>query len=114
MQDKTDFIDDLETIYNALDHDLALTAFDTVKAMRARSTQRKSCLGGAAVPTSSPCADQRGHLCLESHRTHVQRIPEAAKTTEQFNKIDTAEKIICIKVMEIRESRHPRAWRSGG
>ncbi len=30
--DKTDFINDLKTIYNALDHDLALAAFDTLKA----------------------------------------------------------------------------------
>lgn len=32
VQHKTDFLDDLKTIYNALDHDLALAAFDTVKA----------------------------------------------------------------------------------
>lgn len=32
VQHKTDFLNDLKTIYNALDHDLALAAFDTVKA----------------------------------------------------------------------------------
>ncbi|MCR8635875.1 IS256 family transposase, partial [Paenibacillus sp. N5-1-1-5] len=32
VQDKADFIDDLKTIYHALDHDLAMAAFDTVKA----------------------------------------------------------------------------------
>jgi len=31
VQDKTEFLDDLKTVYNAIDHDLALTAFDTVK-----------------------------------------------------------------------------------
>lgn len=31
VQDKTDFINDLKTIYNPLDHDLAIAAFDTVK-----------------------------------------------------------------------------------
>lgn len=32
VQHKTEFIDDLKTIYNALDHELALAAFDSVKA----------------------------------------------------------------------------------
>ncbi|WP_123040486.1 IS256 family transposase [Cohnella candidum] len=32
VQHKTDFLDDLKTVYNALDHELALAAFDTVKA----------------------------------------------------------------------------------
>lgn len=32
VQDKTEFIGDLKTIYNALDRDLALAAFDTVQA----------------------------------------------------------------------------------
>lgn len=31
VQHKTDFIEDLKTIYNAYDHDLALAAFDTFK-----------------------------------------------------------------------------------
>lgn len=31
VEDKTSFIDDLKTIYNAVDHDLALAAFDAVK-----------------------------------------------------------------------------------
>jgi len=32
VQHKTEFINDLKTIYNALDHELALAAFDSVKA----------------------------------------------------------------------------------
>ncbi|SDY04058.1 IS256 family transposase, partial [Paenibacillus sp. CF384] len=32
VQHKTDFITDLKTIYNAMDHDLAMAAFDTLKA----------------------------------------------------------------------------------
>jgi putative transposase len=32
VKEKSDFITDLKTIYNALDHDLALAAFDTVNA----------------------------------------------------------------------------------
>ncbi|MCM3704086.1 transposase, partial [Paenibacillus macerans] len=32
MQHKTEVIEDLKTIYTAKDHDLALAAFDTVKA----------------------------------------------------------------------------------
>jgi putative transposase len=32
VQDKTEFLTDLKTIYTAMDHDLALAAFDTVKA----------------------------------------------------------------------------------
>lgn len=32
VEDKTDFLADLKTVYSALDHDLALAAFDTVKA----------------------------------------------------------------------------------
>jgi putative transposase len=32
VQDKTEFLGDLKTVYNALDRDLALAAFDTVKA----------------------------------------------------------------------------------
>jgi putative transposase len=31
VQDKTEFLDDLKTIYNALDRDVALAAFDTLK-----------------------------------------------------------------------------------
>ena len=91
VKDKAEFLDDLKTVYTAVDMDLALAAFDTVKSKWGKKIPQGNSILGRPAPNATDVlqiskADSRGNLYLESHRTNQQRTSQTVSTHEQLNK----------------------------
>jgi transposase-like protein len=119
VQDKTNVIEDLKTIYNALDHDLALAAFDTVKAK-----------WGKKYPREIKSWEDQLSTLLTFYKYPLQ-IKEAIYTSnpiERMNKefrkrlkpmnsltnIDAAEKIVYLDAIDYNEKFADRVIRGFG
>ncbi|OBZ07950.1 transposase [Bacillus sp. FJAT-27264] len=119
VQHKTEVIEDLKTIYTAEDHDLALAAFDTVKAK-----------WGKIYPKEMDSWEEQLSTLLTFHK-YPALIKEAIYTSnpiERMNKeirkrlkpmnsltnMDAAEKIIYLNVMDYNERFAERVIRGFG
>jgi transposase-like protein len=119
VKDKADFIDDLKTIYNALDRELAMAAFDTVKAK-----------WGKKYPKEIQSWEDQLPTLLTFHK-YPRLIKEAIYTSnpiERMNKefrkrlkpmnsltnIDAAEKVIYLDAIDYNERFENRVIRGFG
>jgi transposase-like protein len=119
VEDKTNFIDDLKTIYNALDRDLALAAFDTLKAK-----------WGKKYPKEVRSWEEQLDTLLPFYK-YPEPIKEAIYTSnpiERMNKefrkrlrpmnsltnIDAAEKIVYLDIIDYNERFANRVIRGFG
>ncbi|MEF3304713.1 IS256 family transposase [Paenibacillus sp. GYB003] len=119
VQDKTDFIDDLKTIYNALDHDLALAAFDTVKAkwgkkypkeIQSWEEQLPTLLTFYKYPELIKAAIYTSNPIERMNKEFRKRL----KPMNSLTTIDAAEKIIYLDVLDYNETYSSRVIRGFG
>ncbi|MCR2808077.1 IS256 family transposase [Paenibacillus soyae] len=119
VQHKTDFIEDLKTIYNALDHDCALAAFDTFKdkwnklypkEVKSWEDQlstlltfyRYPALIKAAIYTSNP---------IERMNKEIRK---RLKPMNSLTNMDAAEKIVYLETIAYNERFEDRVIRGFG
>ncbi|OAS26021.1 IS256 family transposase [Paenibacillus oryzisoli] len=119
VQDKTEFIEDLKTIYNALDRVVALAAFDTVKAKWGKKYPKEldsweeqlstlltfynypSLIKGA-IYTSNPI-----------ERTNKE-LRKRLRPMNSLTNMDAAEKIVYLEVLAYNEKWNTRVIRGFG
>lgn len=108
VEHKTDVINDLKTIYNAVDHDMALAAFDTVKAkwgklypkeMKSWESQLSTLLTFYKYPTSIKNAIYTSNAIERMNKEFRKRL----KPMNSLTNMDAAEKIVYLQCMEYND-----------
>lgn len=119
VEDKTDFIDDLKTIYNALDHDLALAAFDTLKAkwgkkypkeVRSWEEQLDTLLTFYKYPALIKEAIYTSNPIERMNKEFRKRL----KPMNSLTNLDAAEKIVYLDIIDYNERFANRVIRGFG
>jgi transposase-like protein len=119
VQDKTDFINDLKTIYNALDRDLALAAFDTVKAKWGKKYPKEIQSWEDQLPTlltfyKYPALIKEAIYTSNPIERMNKEIRKRLKPMNSLTNIDAAEKIVYLEVTEYNERFANRVIRGFG
>jgi len=108
VEHKTDVINDLKTIYNAVDHDMALAAFDTVKAkwgklypkeMKSWESQLSTLLTFYKYPTSIKNAIYTSNAIERMNKEFRKRL----KPMNSLTNMDAAEKVVYLQCMEYND-----------
>lgn len=119
IQHKTEVIEDLKTIYTAADHDLALAAFDTVKAkwsklypkeMRSWEEQLSTLLSFYKYPVLIKEAIYTSNPIERMNKEIRKRL----KPMNSLTNMDAAEKIVYLDVMDYNERFAERVIRGFG
>lgn len=119
VQDKTNFLDDLKTIYNALDHDLALAAFDTVKEkwgkkypkeIKSWEDQLPTLLAFYRYPKMIWKAIYTSNPIERTNKEFRKRL----KPMNSLTNLDAAEKIVYLESVEYNEKWSKRVIRGFG
>jgi putative transposase len=119
VQDKTEFINDLKTIYTALDHDLALAAFDTVKAkwgktypkeIKSWEDQLKTLLAFFKYPQLIRDAIYTSNPIERMNKEFRKRL----RPMNSLTNIEAAEKIVYLQATEYNERWGNRVVRGFG
>lgn len=109
MEHKTDVINDLKTIYNAVDHDLALAAFDTVKSkwgklypkeMKSWENQLSTLLTFYKYPAAIKKAIYTSNAIERMNKEFRKRL----KPMNSLTNMDAAEKIVYLNCIEYNDT----------
>lgn len=119
VQDKTEFIHDLKTIYTALDHDLAIAAFDTLKAkwgktypkeIKSWEDQLKTLLAFFKYPALIREAIYTSNPIERMNKEFRKRL----RPMNSLTNIEAAEKIVYLQATEYNEKWGNRVVRGFG
>ncbi|ALS26332.1 transposase [Paenibacillus sp. 32O-W] len=108
VQDKTEFLDDLKTVYHALDHELALAAFDTFKdkwgkkypkEIQSWEEQLDTLLTFYKYPPQIKNAIYTSNPIERMNKEFRKRL----KPMNSLTNIDAVEKIIYLDIMDYNE-----------
>ncbi|MFF2091824.1 IS256 family transposase [Paenibacillus sp. NPDC058174] len=116
VQHKSDFLNDLKTIYNALDHDLALAAFDTVKAKWSKLYPKEiqsweNQLSTLLAFYSYPSAIKEAIYTSNPIERMNKEIRKRLKPMNSLTNIEAAEKIIYLDALDYNERFKTRVMR---
>lgn len=119
VQDKADFIDDLKTIYRALDHDLAMAAFDTVKAKWGKKYPKEIKSWEDQLPTlltfyKFPALIKEAIYTSNPIERMNKEFRKRLKPMNSLTNIDAAEKIIYLDTIDYNERFADRVIRGFG
>jgi putative transposase len=119
VQDKTDFIDDLKTIYNALDHDLAMAAFDTMKAKWGKKYPKEIQSWEDQLPTlltfyKYPALLKEAIYTSNPIERMNKEFRKRLKPMNSLTNIDAAEKVIYLDTLDYNERFGNRVIRGFG
>ena len=108
VQHRTDFINDLKTIYNAIDRDLALAAFDTVKAKWGKLYPKEVQSWEGQLPTLLAFYKFPPQIKLAIYTSNpIERmnkeIRKRLKPMNSLTNMDAAEKIVYLEVVEYND-----------
>ncbi|BFH64774.1 IS256 family transposase [Paenibacillus azoreducens] len=108
VQDKTAFLDDLKTVYNALDHDLAMAAFDTLKARWGKKYPREIESWENNLPTlltfyKYPVAIRKAIYTSNPIERMNKEIRKRLKPMNSLTNLDAVEKIVYLDVVEYNQ-----------
>lgn len=108
VEDKTEFIDDLKTIYNAIDHDLALAAFDTVKAKWGKKYPREIRSWEEQLDTlltfyKYPAALKKAIYTSNPIERMNKEFRKRLKPMNSLTNLDAAEKIIYLDIVDYND-----------
>lgn len=116
---KTDVINDLKTIYNAVDHDMALAAFDTVKAkwgklypkeMKSWENQLSTLLTFYKYPAMIKTAIHTSNAIERMNKEFRKRL----KPMNSLTNMDAAEKVIYLQSIDYNEKYAGRVMNGFG
>lgn len=108
VEHKTDVINDLKTIYNAVDHDMALAAFDTVKSkwgklypkeMKSWESQLSTLLTFYKYPAAIKRAIYTSNAIERMNKEFRKRL----KPMNSLTNMDAAEKIVYLQCIEYND-----------
>lgn len=108
VEHKTDVINDLKTIYNAVDHDMALAAFDTVKAkwgklypkeMKSWESQLSTLLTFYKYPAAIKNAIYTSNAIERMNKEFRKRL----KPMNSLTNMDAAEKVVYLQCIEYND-----------
>jgi putative transposase len=119
VQDKADFIDDLKTIYNALDHDLAMAAFDTMKAKWGKKYPKEIQSWEDQLPTlltfyKYPALLKEAIYTSNPIERMNKEFRKRLKPMNSLTNIDAAEKVIYLDTLDYNERFGNRVIRGFG
>jgi putative transposase len=119
VQDKTEFIGDLKTIYNALDRDLALAAFDTMQAKWGKKYPKELDSWKEQLPTlltfyKFPALMKSAIYTSNPIERTNKEIRKRLKPMNSLTNMDAAEKIVYLEVMTYNEKWSNRVIRGFG
>lgn len=119
VQDKTDFINDLKTIYTARDYDLALAAFDTVKAKWGKKYPKEIRSWEEQLPTlltffKYPALIKEAIYTSNPIERMNKEFRKRLRPMNSLTNIDTAEKIVYLETIEYNERFASRVIRGFG
>jgi putative transposase len=119
VQDKADFIDDLKTIYNALDHDLAMAAFDTMKAKWGKKYPKEIQSWEDQLPTlltfyKYPALMKEAIYTSNPIERMNKEFRKRLKPMNSLTNIDAAEKVIYLDTLDYNERFGNRVIRGFG
>jgi len=108
VQHKTDFLDDLKTIYTALDHDLALAAFDTMKAKWGKLYPKEIKSWEEQLPTllafyKFPLEIKNAIYTSNPIERMNKEIRKRLKPMNSLTNIEAAEKIVYLDAIDYNE-----------
>ncbi|TLS48213.1 IS256 family transposase [Paenibacillus antri] len=119
VQHKTDFLDDLKTIYNALDHDLAIAAFDTLKAKWSKLYPKEIASWEGQLPTllaffKYPAMIKDAIYTSNPIERMNKEIRKRLKPMNSLTNMDAAEKIVYLDAIDYNERFSNRVIRGFG
>lgn len=119
VQDKTEFLDDLKTIYNALDLDLALAAFDTVKDKWGKKYPKEINSWEEQIPTlltfyKYPAMIKAAIYTSNPIERTNKEFRKRLRPMNSLTNIEAAEKIIYLDTLEYNEKWSKRIIRGFG
>jgi transposase-like protein len=119
IQDKTDFINDLKTIYHALDHDLALAEFDTFKAKWGKTYPKEVKSWEEQLPTlltfyKYPALIKEAIYTSNPIERMNKEFRKRLKPMNSLTNMDAAEKIVYLDAIEYNERFAERVIRGFG
>jgi putative transposase len=119
VQDKTDFIDGLKTIYHALDHDLAMAAFDTMKAKWGKKYPKEIQSWEDQLPTlltfyKYPALLKEAIYTSNPIERMNKEFRKRLKPMNSLTNIDAAEKVIYLDTLDYNERFGNRVIRGFG
>ena len=119
VQDKTEFLDDLKTIYNALDHDLALAAFDTVKDKWQKKYPKEIKSWEEQLPTlltfyKYPALIKQAIYTSNPIERTNKEFRKRLRPMNSLTNLEAAEKIIYLNTIEYNEKWSKRVIRGFG
>ncbi|MFM9282477.1 IS256 family transposase [Paenibacillus jiagnxiensis] len=119
VQDKTDFIEGLKTVYNALDRDLALAAFDTFKAKWSKKYPKEIQSWEEQLPTlltfyKYPALIKDAIYTSNPIERMNKEFRKRLKPMNSLTNIDAAEKIVYLEIIEYNERFANRVIRGFG
>jgi len=108
VQHKTDFINDLKTIYNALDHELALAAFDTFKDKWSKLYPKEVRSWEEQLPTllafyKYPLQIKQAIYTSNPIERMNKEIRKRLRPMNSLTNMDAAEKIVYLEIVEYNE-----------
>lgn len=119
VQDKADFVEDIKTIYNALDHDVALAAFDTVKGKWGKKYPREMASWEGQLPTlltffKYPTLIKAAIYTTNPIERTNKELRKRLNPMNSLTNLEAAEKIIYLTAMGYNEKWHKRVIRGFG
>jgi putative transposase len=116
VQDKVDFMNDLKTIYNALNRDHALTAFDTVKHKWGKKYPKEIQSWEENLPTLVAFYDYPPMIWSSIYTSNAiermnKEFRKRLKPMNSLTNMETAEKIIYLETKDYNEKWSKRAIR---
>lgn len=108
VQHKTEVINDLKTIYNAPDHDMALAAFDTVKAKWGKMYPKEMKSWESQLPTlltfyKYPAAIKNAIYTSNAIERMNKEIRKRLKPMNSLTNMDAAEKVVYLQCIEYND-----------
>lgn len=119
VQDKTEFMDDLKTIYNALDRDLALAEFDAVKAKWGKKYPKEIQSWEDQLPTlltfyKYPKLIKEAIYTSNPIERTNKELRKRLRPMNSLTNMEAAEKIIYLQVIDYNEKWCSRVIRGFG
>lgn len=119
VQHRAEFITDLKTIYNALDHDLALAAFDTVNAKWGKLYPKEMQSWKEQLPTlltfyKYPELIKEAIYTSNPIERMNKEIRKRLKPMNSLTNMDAAEKIVYLEAIDYNEQFENRVIRGFG
>ncbi|MNC08159.1 Transposase, Mutator family [compost metagenome] len=118
-QHKTDVLEDLKTVYHAVDHDVALAAFDTVKAKWGKLYPKEMKSWEEQLPTlltfyKYPALIKDAIYTSNPIERMNKEIRKRLKPMNSLTNMDAAEKIIYLETIQYNERFEDRVIRGFG